>query len=94
MQIRETTELFVVADGISGMNLGAICNAIKGGMKLQDVQIFTDRGEAARADLARKRRSKLLEGLLEDFDDKQVLAAFSVVVYDKDGNMLGQRKLR
>jgi len=57
MLLTVKTILYVTgADGTSEMNLLAFTNAIKGGLKLEDVEITTDPEHSQR--LERKRRAK------------------------------------
>ena len=84
MQMQNGTTLFVVgSDGLTKMTFGGLSDALKGGTKMQDIEVFTDRKEAERVDRARKRRQQVSQ-----FTDEEMLKAAKMVLVDADGEVI------
>jgi hypothetical protein len=83
-QVFADTAYFVVTkEGTTMMNLRGIANAVKGGMDLDEVEIFTDEDSARLARVANHRRAQV-----EQFCSGHILEASSLVLFDRDGVVL------
>ena len=84
MQIQNGTQLFVVSsDGMSPVAFGSLHNAIKGGLRMEDVEVFTVEEEAKAANRARSRRR-----CVSEFSNTQMLAAAKLALLDNDGTVM------
>lgn len=84
MRLRPTTPLFVVSkDGSTDSDLNRLANMVKGGMSLDEVEVFTTKGEAARAVTANTRRSKV-----EQFESDEILSASSLALLGASGRVI------
>ena len=83
-QVHKDTVYFVVTkEGKSQMSFEGIINAVKGGMDLDEVEIFDDEDSARLARVANHRREQV-----EQFDSGHILEASSLVLFDRDGVVL------
>ena len=92
-QVRKDTTFFIVNKkgtphrtvGMARtmMSFEGIINAVKGGMDLDEVEIFDDEDSARLASVANYRRAQV-----ERFDTEDVLRASSLVLFDRDGVVL------
>ena len=83
-QVHRDTGFFVVTEGVmSTMSFGDVVDAVKGGMDLDDVEIFDDENSARLALIVYSRRCRV-----EQFDSGHILEASSLVLFDEDGVVL------
>ena len=84
MQMQNGTKLFVVSsDGLSEMTFGNLNDALKGGTRMEEVEVFTDHEEARLVDRARKRR-----GCVSQFSTEDVNRAAKMVLIDEEGEVI------
>jgi hypothetical protein len=65
------------------MTLGAFHNALNGGTKWEEVEIFTEEEEARKAERARLRARRVNE-----FSSEEVLRADRLVLLDSEGGVI------
>jgi len=81
MQLCRYCTLYVVGkDGRSEMRFHQLVNAIKGGLDLNEVEVFTTIDEAKVATLASERRKKI-----NDFGADTMLRASKLALMDESG---------
>lgn len=84
MQLQNGTILFIVgSEGLTEMTFGNLNDALKGGIRMQDIKVFTDREEAEHLDCARKRRL-----LVDDFSEKEMLEATKMTLMDAEDRVI------
>ena len=84
MRLQNATLLYVVSqEGMTEMTFGRLHDALNGGTKMKEIEVFTDRSEAKEADRANRRRRQV-----QTFSRDEILRAAKMVLLDDGGQVI------
>lgn len=85
MKLQKDTKVYVVdRAGMSEMTLSGLFNAMNGGLKLEEVEVFTNHDEAFEANRANAR----LQRAMHSFSRDEILNAGKLVLLGEDGGVI------